>query len=65
MSMDIEKLNCPRTIHYAVAKGYCNNSNMYEVIKYVRKKYPEHIVVDDEAIEEIWDSIDAYVDLAT
>ena len=51
------------TVEYAVAYAYNNNSNMYECIKYVRKHFPEYTIVEDSRIEEIWDAIDAYVDV--
>jgi len=57
-------INGQDTVHYAMAFGYCNNSNMYECIKYVRKKYPQHNNVEDSVLENIWDAIDAYVDIS-
>jgi hypothetical protein len=54
-----------RNLNYAVAEAYQNNSNRYECIKYVRKNYNQYSSVDDEVIEEIWNAIDAYVDIAT
>ena len=52
-----------RDLNYAVAEAYENNSNRNECIKYVRKNYPQYALTDDEVIEEIWDAIDAYVDI--
>jgi hypothetical protein len=52
-------------INYAVALAYLNNSNMYECVKYVRREFPEFDIFDDEKIEELWDAIDAYVDIST
>ena len=54
-----------RNLNYAVAEAYENNSNGYECIKYVRKHYPQYALTDEEVISEIWDAIDAYVDITT
>jgi len=50
-------------INYAMAYAYDNNSNMYECVKFVRKNYPAFDIHDDEELERIWDSIDAYADI--
>ena len=52
-------------INYAVAEAYKNNSNRYECIKYVRKNYKQYALTDDLVIGEMWDAIDAYVDITT
>jgi len=53
----------PTDVNYAMAMAYESNSTMLESIKFIRKNFPAFAYTEDEKLEDIWDAIDAYVDL--